>query len=166
MYNESTNPSHILCSMHTVCWTLSCSDSLTSCRDSYHAFTHILIYIYICIYLYKNIYHWKANLTHWGWVKYICVSKIMDNGLLSGRRLATIWTSAGISLMGSLGINFSEILIEFNKFSFKKMHLKTSVKSVKLRLFRLRLNELMYWYPSTYIHTDRLCRMFPLVCSL
>ena len=43
-----------------------------------------------------------------------------------GRRQAIILTNAGILLIGPLGTNFSEILIEIHTFSFKKMHLKTS----------------------------------------
>ena len=35
-----------------------------------------------------------------------------DNGLSPGRRQAIIWTNAGILLIGPLGTNFSEILIE------------------------------------------------------
>ena len=67
-------------------------------------------------------------LTHWGRVTHICVSKLTiigsDNGLSPGRRQAMIWTNAGILLIGPLGTNFSEILIEIYTFSFKKMHLK------------------------------------------
>ena len=47
-----------------------------------------------------------------------------DNDLLPGRREAIIWTNAVILLIGPLGTNFSEILIEIQTFSFKKMHLK------------------------------------------
>ena len=76
---------------------------------------------------------------------HICVSKLniigSDNGLSSGRRQAIVWTNAGILLIGTLRINFSEIVIEINAFSFKKMHLKMS--SAKWRLFRLGLNELI-----------------------
>ena len=36
------------------------------------------------------------------------------------------WTNAGRLLIGPLGINFREILIEINKFSLKAMHLKMS----------------------------------------
>ena len=58
---------------------------------------------------------------------YICVNKLTtigsDNGLVPGRRQAIIWTNAGILLIGPLGTNFSEILIEIHTFSFKKMHL-------------------------------------------
>ena len=69
-------------------------------------------------------------LTHWGRVTHICVSKLTiigsDNGLSPGRRQAIIWTNDGILLIGPLGTNFSEILIEIHTFSFKKLHLKTS----------------------------------------
>ena len=43
-----------------------------------------------------------------------------------GRRQAIIWTNAGILLIGTLGTNFSEILIEIGIFSFKKMGLNVS----------------------------------------
>ena len=69
-------------------------------------------------------------LTHWGRVTQISVVKLTiigsDNGLSPGRRQAIIWTNAGILLIGPLGTNFSEILIEINTFSFTKMHLKMS----------------------------------------
>ena len=69
-------------------------------------------------------------LTHWGRVTHICVSKLTiiasDNGLSPGRRQAIIWTNDGILLIGTLGTNFNEILIEIHTFSFKKMYLKMS----------------------------------------
>ena len=64
-----------------------------------------------------------------------------DNGLLSGRRQAIIWTNAGILLIGPLRTNFSEILITTIKFSVKKMLLKVS--SAKWQPFCQALNELM-----------------------
>ena len=79
-------------------------------------------------------------LTHWGRVTHICVGNPTiigpDNGLSPGRRQAIIWTNAEILLIGTLGTNFSEILIEILIFSFKKMCLKVS--SAKRRPFRLR----------------------------
>ena len=63
-----------------------------------------------------------------------------DNGLLPGRRQAIIWTNAGILLIRTLGTNFSEIVIEIQTFSLKKMHLKMS--SVKRQPFCLGLNVL------------------------
>ena len=74
---------------------------------------------------------------HWGWVTQICVCKIIligsDNGLSPVRRQAIIWTNAGILLIETWGIHFSEILTEINTFSFKKMHFKLS--SAKWHLF-------------------------------
>ena len=49
-----------------------------------------------------------------------------DNGFSHDRCQAIIWTNAGILFIGPLGINFIEILIEIQTFSFKKMHLKMS----------------------------------------
>ena len=74
---------------------------------------------------------------------HVCVGKLTiigsDNGLSPGRRQAIIWTNAGILLIGPLGTN-SEILIEINTFSFKKMSLK--MLSGKWQPFRLGLNVL------------------------
>ena len=84
-------------------------------------------------------------LTHWGRVTHICVGNLTiigsDNGLSPGRRQAIIWINAGILLTGPLGTNFSEIIIEIDTFSLKKMHLKMS--SGKWRPFCLGLNVLM-----------------------
>ena len=84
------------------------------------------------------------SLTHWGRVTHICVVKLTiigsDNGLSPGRRQAIIWTNAGILLIGPLGTNFSENLIEILTFSFTKMRLKVS--SAKWRPFCLGLNAL------------------------
>ena len=78
---------------------------------------------------------------HWGRVTRICVGNITiigpDNGLSPGRRQAIIWTNAGILLIGPLGTNFSENLIEILTFSFTKMRLKVS--SAKWRPFCLGL---------------------------
>ena len=88
--------------------------------------------------------------THWGQVTHICVVNVTiigpDKGLSPGRRQAIIWTSAGILLIGPLGTNFGEILIEIFTFSLTKMHLKMSVK---WRRFCLGLNVLiLQWYHS------------------
>ena len=52
---------------------------------------------------------------------HICVSKLTiigsDNGLSPNRRQAIIWTNAGLLLIGPLGTNLSEILIEIVTFS-------------------------------------------------
>ena len=73
-----------------------------------------------------------------------------DNGLSSGRRQTIIWTNAGTLLIGPLGTNFSEILIEIQTFSFKKTHFK--MLSVKWRPFCLGLNLLIPRSEMTQIH--------------
>ena len=54
--------------------------------------------------------------THWGRVTHIFVNKLTiigsDNGLSPGQPQAIIWTNDGILLIGPLGTNFSEILVE------------------------------------------------------
>ena len=59
-----------------------------------------------------NALKW-LDLICWGRMTHICVSKLTnigpDNGLSPGRRLAIIWTNAGMLLIRTLGINFSEI---------------------------------------------------------
>ena len=94
----------------------------------------------------------QVKLTHWGRVTHICVSKLTiigsDNGLSPGRRQAIIWTNDGILLIGPLGTNFNETLIEIHTFSFKKMHLKMS--SAKWRPFCLGSNVLMLVSPLTH----------------
>ena len=88
---------------------------------------------------------WLQSLTHWGRVTHICVSILTiigsDNGLLLGWHLAIIRTNAGILLIKHLRTKFSEILIEIQTFSFKKMHLKTSAEGHPF-LFCLGLNVL------------------------
>ena len=71
-----------------------------------------------------------SSVIYWGRVTHICVSKLTiigsDNGLAPDRRQAIIWTNGEILLIGPLGTNFSEILIEILTFSFKNMRLKVS----------------------------------------
>ena len=92
--------------------------------------------------------HWEASipLTDLGRLAHMCVSKLAiigsDNGLAPGRRQAIIGTNAGILLIGPLGTNFSEKVIEICAFLFKKMHLKMS--SGKWRPFCLGLNVLIW----------------------
>ena len=94
--------------------------------------------------IYHQHYIFSMVLTHWGRVTHICVSKLTiirsDNGLSPDRRQAIIWTNTGL-LIGPLGTNFSEILIEILTFSLKKMRL--NVSSAKRRPFRLGLNVLI-----------------------
>ena len=82
--------------------------------------------------------------THWVRVTHIWVSNLTiigsDNGLSPGQRQAIIWTNAGMLLIGPLGTNFSEILVEIHRVWLKKMPLKMS--SGKWRPFCLGLNVL------------------------
>ena len=54
-------------------------------------------------------------------MRHTCVGKVSiigsDNGLSPGQREAIIRTNAGISLIGTLGTNFSEILSQIPTFS-------------------------------------------------
>ena len=49
----------------------------------------------------------QGELTHWGQVMHICISKLTiigsDNGLSPGQRQAIIWTYAGILSIRTLG---------------------------------------------------------------
>ena len=96
------------------------------------------------------LFSYILNLTHRGWVTHICVSKLTiigsDNGLSPDRRQAIIWTNAGLLLIGPLGTNFGDILIEIWTFSFKKMRLKVSWP------FCLGLNVLMAWVSTRDVH--------------
>ena len=76
-----------------------------------------------------------AHMIKDGWLSSVITANTI------GRRQAIIWTNAGILLFGPLRSNFSEILIEIDTFSFKKMHLKRL--SAKWRPFCLGLNVLM-----------------------
>ena len=73
-------------------------------------------------------------LTHWGRVTHICIGNLTiigsDNGLSLGRRQAITWTNVWILVIGPLGTNFSEVLIEIFTFSFKKIHLKMSSRKM------------------------------------
>ena len=99
--------------------------------------------------IFKTIQHVK-ELTHWGRVMHICVGKLTiigsDNGLSPERCQAIIGTNAGILLIGPLGTNFSEILIEIQTFSLKKIRLKMS--SAKCCSFRVGLNVLKHYSPA------------------
>ena len=112
--------------------------------------SHSLSYCYS--YLTKTTTVWMillkfpggSVLTDCGRVTHISVSKPAiigsDNGLSTGRRQAIIGTNAGILLIGPLGTNFSENVIETCIFSCKKMHLEMSPG--KWRPFCLGLNVL------------------------
>ena len=73
------------------------------------------------------MYSWVSFeniLTHWGRVTHICIIKLTiigsNNGLSPDRRRAIIWINAGILLIGPLGTNSSEILIEIHAFAIQE----------------------------------------------
>ena len=70
------------------------------------------------------------ELTRWGQVMHICISKLIiigsGNGLSPGWCQAIISTNAGILSIGTSGTKFSELLIKIHIFSFKEMYLKMS----------------------------------------
>ena len=82
---------------------------------------------------------------------HICVSKLTiigsHNGLSPGRCQAIIWTNAGIFLIWPFQTNFSEISIDIQTFSFKKIHFKMS--SWKWRPLCLGINVLNDMYSTS-----------------
>ena len=124
------------------CWSFFC----VKCITKLGSLSVFLCGVYKCIELLirfavgSSWVHWNVTeniessvfmvLTHWGRVTHICVGELTiigsDNGLSPSRRQAIIWTNAVIVLIRPRGTNFSEILIETDVFSFKKMHLKIS----------------------------------------
>ena len=109
--------------MASICLGLNVLTKIRTCIGDYINSLTWDVIIHPC----PNLNNW---LTHWGRVTHICVGKLTiiasDNGLSPGRRQAIIWSNAGLLLIGPLGTNVSEILVEIHIFSFKKMHLKMS----------------------------------------
>ena len=96
------------------------SASLTICAGKWPVLSRKQLNWFLICFLTKGIFGLKSvkylvriachsvaclNLTHWGRVTHICVSKltiiVSDNGLSPGRHQA--WTKAGILLIGPLG---------------------------------------------------------------
>ena len=69
-------------------------------------------------------------------------------------RQAPIWTNARILSTRPLGTNISEILIEIQTFSFKKMPLKTSSAKVAAILSRPQCVNI-WWYLDALTHWGR-----------
>ena len=65
-----------------------------------------------------------------------------DNGLSPDRRLAIIWTNAGVLFIRTLETNLKDILSEIQTFSFKIMNLK--MPSAKWRKIYIGLNALLH----------------------
>ena len=95
---------------------------------------------------------------------HICVGNLTiigsDNGLSPGRRQAITRTNVGMLLIGPLGTNFSEMLLEIHTFSFKKIHLKMSpgkwrpfclglsvLNPLAISYLSTRLKNLPQWFP-------------------
>ena len=100
---------------------------------------------------------------------HIYVSKLTitdsGNGLSPGWHQAIIWSNGGLLLIGLLGTNLIEILIEINTFSFRKMHLK--MLSGKWRPFCLTLNVLREtWIPFLCERGQWHERLSPQYCPL
>ena len=108
------------------------------------------VILYHCLSCFANQHESQTYWTHWCRAMHTCISKIpiigSDNGLSPGLVQAIVWTNVGLLSIGPLGINCSEILIEINKFSFRRMHLKMS--SGKWQHFCLSLNVLIKWLLS------------------
>ena len=85
----------------------------------------------------------------------MCVSNLTiigsDNGLSPGRHQAIIWTSDKIVLIGSLGINFSDILIENHIFSLKK-YIWNVVYEIASILSRPLCVDISYYLANSRIH--------------
>ena len=73
-------------------------------------------------------------LTQCGLMTHIYIGNLTiigsDNGLLPGLRQAFIWTNDGILLIGPLGTNFREILIEIHMVSLIKFIWKCHLQNV------------------------------------
>ena len=98
----------------------------------------------------------------------ICISKLTvigsNNGFSPGWRQAIIWNNARILLIGPLGINFSEILIEIHKLIFNEICLK--VLPSKSHPFCLGLNVLhSLWTSNNNATYGDLCYGASLVSS-
>ena len=117
--------------------------------------------VFADIFRLNAVWKHKEVLTHWGRVTHICVDNLTiigsDNGLSPGRRQAITWTNVGILLIGPLGTNFSEMLIEIHTFSFKKIHLKMS--SGKWRPFCLGLDVLTKLCESVWDNVAGIVRL-------
>ena len=111
---------------------------------NWNILVEFLLFFKIILQMFIKIMWKLVRLTHWDRVTHICVGNLgiigSNNGLSPGRYQAIMWSSAGILLIGPLGTNFNEILIEICIFSFKELHLKLS--SGHWRPFCLDLNVL------------------------
>ena len=123
-----TAPNHYL----NQCW-LVMSEALGLHTGAISQETMISIFV-MSFKMYKLLlqphFQGASQLTHWGRVKHICVSKLTTissyNGLSPGRRQAIIWTNDGILLIWQLETKFNEILVKIHKLLFKRIHINMS----------------------------------------
>ena len=113
--------------------------------------------LYWCMYASLGL-----DLTHWGQVTHICVSKLTiigsDNGLSPGRRQAIIWTNAGILLIRPLGTNFNEMWIKILTFIIHENAFEGVVCEMASILFQpqwvnvhyapLNIHTILIWFTS------------------
>ena len=90
----------------------------------FHSFYIMWIFEMRCYYINHSLSFLSENyFIHLGHMTHISISKLTiigsDNGLLPGWHQAIIWTNARILLIGHLGTNLREIVIEVCIFSFK-----------------------------------------------
>ena len=110
----------------------------------WHLLEPVLTKVSVAIWCHKATH---IELTHWGWVMHICVSELWHRcfqvmTLLLSFIKVIIWNTAGTLLIGPLGTNFNEILIEIHTFWGRKIYLK--MLSGKWQPFCLGLNVLTH----------------------
>ena len=97
-----------------------------------------------------NVHKWIIS-THWIRVTHICIDNLTiigsDKGLSPARHQTIIWTNAGILLIGPLGTNFSEIVIEIQNFYWRIYMWKCRLQMSRPQCFK-----------------D--FRLFPVVCNI
>ena len=91
-----------------------------------------------------------GSLNHWGQVTHICISKLT---IIGAHQTASHYLNQCWNIIGPVGTNFSRILIEIDKFSFKKMHLKMCGR---WRPSCLSLSVLTHWGRVTHIYVSKL----------
>ena len=114
---------------------IDCIWWLGKCSHSHSHVTHSLVFSIDL-----------GNITHWGRMAHICVSKLNNIGSKNGsspfRHQAIIWTNVRLTSICILRTVFSEILSTIHTFIFTTMHVKMS--SAKWRPFCLGFNWLVY----------------------
>ena len=99
---------------------------------------HTFHRLYLWFHFFSSLNTWFISvrkLTHWSRVTPICVKKLAtissDNGLSPVRCQAITWTNGGVLWIGPLNINFSEISMKIQTFSFKEMRLNVSFEKCR-----------------------------------